>query len=364
MTNSKVISLNDVHRVVKKWLYIPSTERIDIILATAISLHNPGRPLWVFIVGNSGDGKTEIVKALDGLPHTRKIDQISANTLASGRNRKNACDLGAELQDKKTILVITDLACLTSLNKDEKKKIWSQFRTLYDGEIHKDTGERTKIKYTNCIVAIIGCTTSAIKNEYHIHQQLGTRELLYGTEADPEDDECKMRRAIDNMGRQKKMHQELKTTIQGFIKSHVFDNSIQLPADVLDFIINECMKLKILRATGPTDWYSGELGGDAEAEVPTRLMEQLTVLYKSLKSLDADYPIKSFKNIVRNIVRTSSESIRYKLYHIFKKSPAEWMTVPQLQRMTRIGRKAIIAQCEILWNLRSLEKDIREELVG
>ena len=129
MTNDKAITLADVYNMVRKWLYMPSTERIDVILATAISLHYKGNPLWVFIVGKSGDGKTELVKALDGLPHTRKIDQLTGNTLASGK--KGAHDLGSELTGRRTILIFTDLACLTSINKDEKKRIWGQFRTLY-----------------------------------------------------------------------------------------------------------------------------------------------------------------------------------------------------------------------------------------
>jgi len=362
--NSISISLADVHNVVKKWLYIPNLERVDIILATAISLHYKGNPLWVFIVGNSGDGKTEIIRALEGLPHTRKIDQLTANTLASGRNRKVGHDLGAELQNTSTILIFSDLACLTSLNKDEKKKIWGQFRNLYDGEIYKDTGERTNIRYTNCHVVIIACTTSTIKDEFHIHQQLGTREFLYSTEANPEDDEHKMRRAIDNLNKQEEMRQELKQIIQGFITTHRFNDSIEISPDIMDYIIHSCLKLKLLRATGPTDWYSGELSGDAECEIPTRLISQFATLYKSLKSLDKKYPDTSFKNIVENIIKTSSQPVRYKLYNIFKKQPDEWLTIPQLQQKTRLGRKAIISQCELLWNLRSLNKEIREELVG
>jgi hypothetical protein len=160
------------------------------------------------------------------------------------------------------------------------------------------------------------------------------------------------------------MRQDLKQVIQGFIKTHRFDNNITIPKQMLEYIYRKCLILKLLRATGPTDWYSGELIGDAEAEVPTRLVEQFCVLYKALKSLDPRYPEKSYKNIIGNIIRTSSHPVRYKLYHIFKKQPELWLTIPQLQKMTRLGRRALVAQCEILWNLHSLEKEIREEHVG
>ena len=100
----KVITLKQVYATVQKWLYMPNTERIDVILAAVLSLFYDGNPLWLFLIGQSGDGKTEIVQALHGLPFVRKIDQLTANTFASGR--KGAKDLGSELTGNKTILAL------------------------------------------------------------------------------------------------------------------------------------------------------------------------------------------------------------------------------------------------------------------
>ncbi len=99
MANKKVIPLTQVYKIIQKWLYFPNTERIDIILAAALSLFYDGNPLWLFIIGKSGDAKTEIVRALDGLPFVRKIDQLTTNTFASGR--KDIKDLGSELHKQK-----------------------------------------------------------------------------------------------------------------------------------------------------------------------------------------------------------------------------------------------------------------------
>jgi hypothetical protein len=359
---TEVVPLTKVYETVQKWLYFPNTERIDIILAVTLSLFYDGNPLWLFIIGRSGDAKTEIIRALEGLPFIRKIDQLTANTFASGR--KDVNDLGSELQNKRTILLFSDLACLISLNKDEKKKIWSQFRTLYDGDIYKDAGSGAQRKYQNCHVTVIACVTRVIKEEHHVHQQLGTRELLYDTDATPADNVSKMKRVTKNIGHRKLMRDEIKQDIHNFIKSHKFNNNIEVPKEILDFIYNECQKLTFLRATAPVDWYSGELSGDADAEVPTRLSEQFIVLYKALKSLDANYPNNKFKKIINNIVKSSSHPVRYKLYNIFKKNPDRWFKISELMKMTKLGRKAVVSQCEILWNLNSVEKEIREELVG
>jgi hypothetical protein len=361
---NEVVTLQQVHDIITKHLYLPQTERIDIILATVLSLFYEGNPLWLFIIGRSGDAKTEIVRALEGLPFIRKIDQLTANTFASGR--KDVDDLGKQLQNKKTILLFSDLACLISLNKDEKKKIWSQFRTLYDGDIYKDTGSGANRKYRNCHVTIIACVTRVIKEEHHVHQQLGTRELLYDTNADFADNKKKMQRVFKNIGNRKTIRQEIQDVVHQFIKTHRFDNTITIPDDIIEYIYDQCQKLTLLRATAPVDWYSGELSGDADTEVPTRLSEQFMVLYKGLHSLDTHYDDSRYKNIIENIVRSSSHPVRYKLYTLFKQHQDHyrWFKLTDLMELTKLGRKAIISQCEILWNLNVLEKQVNEEIIG
>jgi len=135
-------TLEEVHERMQKWLFIQDTNRIDLLLATAISVYRDGDPLWIFQVGGSGDIKTELTKSIDGLPYGRRIDEITTHTLATGK--KDAWDLGRELDHNYTLLIITDLASLISSNKDEKKKIWGSFRTLYDGDIFRDTGGGVK----------------------------------------------------------------------------------------------------------------------------------------------------------------------------------------------------------------------------
>jgi hypothetical protein len=89
------------------------------------------------------------------------------------------------------------------------------------------------------------------------------------------------------------------------------------------------------------------------------------VLYKALHSLDPNYDDNRFKTIIENIVRSSSHPVRYKLYQLFKETDDnEDFTIHDLMQMTKLGKKAVKSQCEILWNLGSLTKTVREEIVG
>jgi len=357
----KPTTLTEVYEKIQKWLFLPDTERVDIILAVTISVKDKSKPLWIFFVGGSGDAKSELLKGLDTLTCVRKVDQLTTNTLASGK--KDVKDLGYELQNADTLLIFTDLACLTSLNKDEKKKIWGQFRTLYDGEIYKDTGSDVKKKYNNCNVSILAATTSAIKEEYHIHQQLGTRELLYDTNPDPRDNKTKMLKALKNNGKEKQMQQEIKEAIMGFLVDKKFNPDIEMPEEIKDFLFKECEKLRILRASGSTDWKTGEVNIDMEAEVTTRLIQQFSKLYKAFHSLDENYSDDKFKKIIEHFVMSSSNVVRYKIYEYFKKHD-EWHNAFELHQKLKIARLTIAAQCEALWNLGSLKKEFREETIG
>jgi len=360
-------SREELYDRIRKWLYLSGTERIDLILATALTTFCGDKPLWIFLTGASGDAKSELLMSLETLDYVRVIDQMTQNTLASGYKEKGkkVPDIGQELENKHTLIIFPDLACLTSLDSNEKKKIWGQFRNLYDGKITKDTGSGVKIYYRNCHVTILACSTSAIRDEYHINQQLGTRELLYGTEARPEDDIKKMRKALMHRGKEKQMKQELSETMQSFLESHEYNDDIEIPEETLLFMMNESIKLAQLRATvGSSDWATGEISADAENEVPTRLIQQLSLLYRGLYSLDKNYPDDKYRSIVENIVRSSSNPIRYILYNIFLKRKNDWINLKELKEMTRIGRKALLNQLMTMWNLRLLDRKIETETVG
>ena len=358
-------TLTELHECIKKWLYIKKTDNIDVILASYISLYHKGKPLWIFLIGRSGDGKTELVKSLIGLPNVRLLDQITPYTLASGK--KGSQDLGSELTGRHTLLIILDLASLLSLDSKEKKKIWGQFRNLYDGYIQRDTGGGRSVHYRDCHVNMLACSTSTIKKESNVQAAMGTRELLYGfSNTQLAEDKVKMNRAIKNLEHQSQMNNEIKTAVNTFLRKKSYNEEIEIPADIHDFVIKECFDLMYLRASVEVDWYSGELMQSAEMEVPTRMIQQLYLLYKSLKSLDKNYPDDKYKNIVKNIVKESSHPIRYQLYKFFNEFEHQKneYTIPMLQERFKVGRKAIKAQCEILWNLNLLDKITRIEKIG
>lgn len=356
---SRCTSLDDVHVVLNKWLYLEDNNCIDLVLATALSNQIKGTPIWLILCGNSGDGKTELLNGLRGLDNVETIDQITTNTLCSGK--PNAKDLGSRLQDNDTILLILDMASLTSKQKDAKAEIWGQFRNLYDGFITKRTGNDTSRKYENCHVTLLGASTPVIRKEFLIHQELGTRELLYNTYSTSETDNERMDKALMNENNELQMKKEIQNVMTGFIKSHKIEE-IEISEDIKKFVKEQANMLKNLRATVDTDGFYHECNQDVNLERPTRLVKQFIRIYRALKSLDKNYPDDRAKDIIRHIVESSGNEVRHKIlssmqyYHPY--------TISEMQQITRLGRSAVKPQMEALWNMKIIDKEVVKDKVG
>lgn len=363
----KNATLEYVYETVEKYLHVNDRNRIDLILAVALSNKMNGTPIWMFIVGNSGDWKSAFVRSLEGMSNVIKVDQITKNTLASGK--KEANDLGKQLKDTSKILLFPDLAALTSMNNDDKNAIWGQFRNLYDGFIDKMTGSDVHRKYNNCHVTLIACTTHAIRDEILIHAQLGTRELMYDTNADMVDNDQKMDMAWMNEQCEYEMCQDISNVVQNFLTfKKIMD--IEISSEIKEFLKHEANRLAILRASAMVDKTHKELINPVYPEIPTRLIKQFKRIYISLKSLDNNYPDEKAKEIISHIVDSSGNRVRQIIIDFMKHNnfngnlDEKWLKIPEIQQGTRLGRKAIKAQLEMLWNMGLVEKEVREERIG
>jgi hypothetical protein len=367
MANEKAhvsTTLKDVYNTVEKWMGIREIDhdRIDVTLAVAMSNRIEGTPLWLIVVGNSGDGKTQFTKALTHLPNVIKVDQLTENTLASGK--EHAHDLGSELNNAKKILIFPDLATLSSVNKDTKALIWGQFRNLYDGYICKRTGSGVNKEYENCHVTLIACSTPAIRNEILIHNALGTRELLYDTGACMEDNDMKMERALENEQHEEEMDKEIGDVVTWFLRIHK-PKPFTPSNEMKRFLKNEANRLSVLRVTAFVDSQHQELDNLVYPEVPTRAIKQFVRLYRCLKSLDPDYTDERVKRIITHIVNSSGNNVRRLILDaVCNNEHNEFMKIPEIQEKTKLGRKAVKRECEILWALGVFERYSNFETVG
>ena len=213
-------NLAEVHETWKRWFHVSDTNRIDVVLATALSQKAKGTPIWLLIVSNSGDMKSEQIYALDDSDskeyevdgNTKMIHRFTPRTLVSGN--PNVTDLAPKLKNK--LLLIPDMAQLLTLHPNDKSQVWAQLRDLFDGYAGSIAGTGKDVHYKDIRVTLLAGATPALDDQILIHQSLGTRELLYRPKEEI-DTNLLMEKVWQNEAVEEEMRREIKFVTLGFL---------------------------------------------------------------------------------------------------------------------------------------------------
>src|SRR5207249_2935104 len=72
------------------WLYLEDVAPLLVgLAAVAANLYLEGDPVWVLLVGASGGGKTEILRAMNALPHVLQASTATEASLLSGSPKRD-----------------------------------------------------------------------------------------------------------------------------------------------------------------------------------------------------------------------------------------------------------------------------------
>lgn len=361
ISDDSIPSLTKVHEVFKKWLHIEDTDTIDIVLATALSRELTGTPIWLIVVGASGCGKTEIAISIYDKETVELVHQFTPNTLVSGRTYYDKegnpipNDLAPKLNGK--IMLIPDMAQLLQLHPNQKAEIWAQLRDLFDGYAGKKTGSGTDKQYCGLRITLLACSTPAIDSQIMIHQDLGSRELIWRTKGIKEEQDL-MKKAWYNENYEEEMKKELSTTVQSFLKE-VGVKKLEISEEVTNDLMNKAELLTYLRAAASFDKYKNELISDVTPEKPTRVLKQFKRLYICLKSLSDDYSDEQALKIIEHLVYSCAEPNRLKVFQLLLDNPEEEYTISILSRMLKLGKSTIQRQLWVLFNLGLIKSSIQ-----
>ena len=365
--SERFTSLRDVYQVFDKWLEFKDRKRIDVMLATALSNKAPElEPIWLILVGPCGDGKTEQVKALkdpledSDIPdeaETKRISEITQNTLVSGQAGESF-DLAPKLEGK--LILIYDFATILNLPSDAKRKVWSQLRELYDGQIGKQAGSGKDVDYTlDPAPSLIACSTPDIDNQLIKKDKLGTRELLYRTEQKtPEEIDNILDKVLENHESMKEMREELRSVVRDFLDRKEVNTELDVPKEIEEKLKAKAKRLSIMRAQGDFDRYSNELMRQVNMETPSRLVNQFKTIYTALLSLSPDYPPERALKVIDKIAASSGEQRREQVFQELKS--CNETTVYQISQKLKVSRKMIDRDLQVLWNLDYVEKRTKE----
>ena len=177
----------------REYLVINDDSYIDIIFGTYFANFLDSSPVWLYLIGPPGGGKTEVVQALGGYfnpegkyvledsPTVVMRDTITTNSLISGYIPKNKKDqdinfsLMPQLDGK--LFIIKDFTLMLKMRRETFHEILGQFRAAYDGYLSKQVGQGEKSAVAK--FGLIACVTSQIDHHRQLLTSLGERCLSF-----------------------------------------------------------------------------------------------------------------------------------------------------------------------------------------
>jgi predicted transcriptional regulator len=357
----KLVKRNQLYKEIKKYLFITDTRVIDVIFAVYLSVKNDNERLWFFIVGDSGAGKTELIRPLMTMSDVIPTGRITRAGIMSGHN--TSTDLLSEINNAggPQLILILDMAQISSLPHDKKTGIFADFRLWFDGlalnrTSYQNTREEIKIGF-------IACITPQIRDDPAIFSanNIGTREFFFGLGNEDFSKTCV--KIKENNGRKEAMRDHLKNAYNEFLKDKEFKH-YKLDPTVDQYLMKKAQEIAINRASGQLD-KMGHYYLTISKENPTRCYDGLLTLYHALMSLDKGrYPEARFKAIIENVVKHAGCIQRYDILQYLKWYPNDKFRSTEIQERLRINRHLVNRELDGLFQLGVLNREIVEEKIG
>lgn len=324
--------LEELRKVFHKWFEYEDETLLDLCVAIKIHSLMLGKyqiPLWLFVISASGDRKSSTVSSFydgdldESQRETYFLNFLTKNTLASGQKKNVKNDLAPKLNGK---LVLTgDMSQFIKLHLEEKGAIWSQLREAYDGRVQKDTGSGVHTFYEGNFWDWLAASTPIIDEELVLKNELGTRELLYRMpkENDEGADKDKLMQAVWNNSDSKVQRQkELKEAVRAFFL-YWKNNPVEVD-EISEHVKNRLFEyadfVTQLRVTAECDWRTGDLTNFVYPEKPTRILEQLKMLFVCLKRIAPNYSDEDALKRVFEVVKSSIHPVRLKILLTIKET--------------------------------------------
>jgi hypothetical protein len=323
-----VPTLEDVHAVYQKWLFLPNMDAVDTVLASTLSQRLDGPPVWLFLVSPPGGGKTIALAGLTQHEQVYATSTLTPHALISGANWQGQQDPSLIPKLNGQVLVIKDFTSILGLRDTDKEEIFSILRDAYDGTCGKVFGNGVERRYESRFT-IIAAVTPRIYDLGEQHASLGERFLKFAMgdnlHHDSEDDIIS--KAIENVDQDSEIRNELADVTANFLANS--RNDAELP------VLENSMHKRIialarfgarLRGTVSRHNYHNDIMmGRPFAEIGSRLGIQLAKVGRALALVRGREEVGEDEyRIVRKIMLdTVSQRLEDLVRTIWKCCPSE-----------------------------------------
>lgn len=295
------VTYQDVRDEVARTYIISDEGLIKLILAAVIANRLPISPVWLFIIGGSGSGKTAFIDMVSSCKWIYQISSITPNTFLSGfkSGGMEASFLSTVDVKKGGVMIFKDFTTILSKRYEEKVEILAQMREVYDGTLTKRTGQGGVLSWDGRL-GLIAATTDAIYKARELYSSMGERFIMYNP-ITPGRKEVALR-SINNLGKLDRGRNDIKEVVQVYLDeiiqkqvesrcatgSFEFDISDELKEEIVTIADMTCLA----RSSIEHDSFSKEITHVYIPEMPTRLSEQLISIAVAFQIINGDGKLK------------------------------------------------------------------------
>ncbi len=282
-------SLKEVFETFRKHILLTADLELALTISLAVCLSNDiqGDPVWIYVVGPPGAGKTMILSALSSSRRCIFRSSVTPHCLVSGwKDGGPAGDPSLVPKLKGLTFIAKDFTEILSLPLMAQEEIFSTLRGAYDGYVQKTFGNGVTREYMDCHFSMLAGVTNAI----HGNKQalLGERFLKLQVSAlEGERAESVIASAIASVGSEKKMEEETKAVVARFLARRIDATKLpEIPAIYVSRLTALVQLVAMLRAQVEREKYEKDVViYRPSPENGTRLAKQLIKLGISIAAM-------------------------------------------------------------------------------
>lgn len=352
------VPFENVYDGYRKWLYLSDTSVIDALFGTLIANRFDGDPLWMFIIGPSGSGKSELILSVSEAPRVITMTSLTPQTLVSGYNHAGGADSSLIPRLNNNVLLIKDFTTILEMKSFNREEIFSILRDAYDGKTEKEFGNGITRSYISTFGIIAG-VTHAIELYLSGQSAFGERWLGYKIVI-PKTVKGRRRyieKARENTRHKKQMRKEL-SELGTSVLSYNYKKIPKIPERIDDKIVTLAEWTSQMRWAVRRDLYTKEIISRPFTELGTRLVQQFTKfirgvgMFKGLRTVTDDEYRLTRQMAVDSIDSDLNDIMKF----LYTRGPDEWTEYKDILSETELPGENCRRKVENLLLLKVIKK--------
>ena len=281
-------TLEEVVATYQRWLELPDLVPLYAVLGAYAANLLPGDPVWLLLVGGSGNGKTELLSPLAGLPGVKVVSTLSGEAaLLSGSSKKETASdatggLLREMGDR-GVIVLKDFTSILSMKSDSRAPLLGALREVYDGSWTRRIGvDGGRLLTWTGQAGLLGGVTASLDRHHAVVAAMGERYVVCRL---PEvDAEIVGARALAHAGHEPEMRADLGRVVRGLLGNGL--PSTSRPRTDQDRERLQRLANLTTAARSPVERdYQGEIDLVLDREGPGRFIKALERLWAGCESV-------------------------------------------------------------------------------